>query len=269
MRKYPPLQVFFIIFIFLLFGCEERFIREPAKVKVEFDLVSTSFLGSNAQVQNLDLHLDKMQIQGVRLNAEDVFFTKDLSEEEIFRITFRPSIDIDLPAGTYERLEFITELRPDLEEEEDIDEDIEELLEEISLGELEEEEILESYGDIVEKYLTDSENALLLTARYIANNRNLTIVFVINTNYLFRTLYRTTSGGTQFNLEEGKFYTANLSFDLNRAFENISNSLIQSAQVGLYDDGEYVLLHRKINSELYLSVLNRLESSLKLEIVTP
>lgn len=263
------IHLLLLLLLFFIWGCEKEEHTQPTDFNLFFEIDDTPVMEGKLTIESIFISLGSIEIDGRREVGEDVFMIRDFGEREIFQLTrYLPAtpVNFNLPQGIYNPLYFFLNFSPDNEEAE-LDDEFDEWIEDMQHGEKEIEELQEDLGDIIEDYLDGVMPCIMMKAKYQRNDIYYNVVFALNDPLLFRVKGMNEEGGNQVTLRKDRINNGIILLDPSYWFSVISPSIMESAFIGVIDDDEkYIFLHKKVNSQLFTTVYNRLAESAVLYI---
>lgn len=277
-------DIIFLVFAFLVlsfWGCDKEEHTLPVDFNLQFEVDEKPVMEGRLTIESIIISLGSIDIDGRREVGENVFLTRKFESGQIVYLNSTSpenTLSFNLPQGIYNNLTFLLNFKPDPEEEE-LDDDFEDWLEDMEEGEEEIEDLQVDLGDIIEDYLDEVQPCILVKAIYQRNQIFYNIIFAFNDPLLLRIMARNADGGTGVTLRKDRINQGVIVLDPSYWFSVISPPILESAFPGIIDiddnqddddndndddDDNYekfIFLHKKINSQLFSTIHNRIEES--------
>ncbi|MCC5930557.1 MAG: hypothetical protein JJU28_15020 [Cyclobacteriaceae bacterium] len=253
-------SVIFTVLLIGLMSCEaDDFFKSAARIDCYFSHSGGSILGGRLTIDQATVHLQEIEISGIRSNANDVQLNRSFPTEggkySLFSGDPAQPLIFDIPQGIYDRLSFLLYLRQNdyelkFERDDDDDDEIE----------------VDLYD-----YFKRATPAFLLRGKYRKSNGK-TYPFVLIVDDLIRLNVSARQGGNrQLVLEESVLYTALIEYNLSYWFGLITPAMLDAAEIAEVEDAEdddddYLIIHKNINQNLYANIVARIEESTRFEI---
>jgi len=271
----------FIFHLLVFWGCDKQEHTLPVDFNLQFEIDKKPVMEGRLTIESIVISLGSIDIDGRREVGENVFMTRKFENGETIDVSGtlpENKLSFNLPQGIYDPLTFLLNFKPDPEEE-DLDDDIEDWLEDLEEGDEDIEDLQEDLGEIIEDYLDEVQPCILVKARYQRSNIFYHVIFAVNDPLLFRVMARNSEGGITVSLSKDRINEGVIVLDPSYWFSVISPSMLESAFIGIIDDDDddddddndgddddngyakYIFLHKKVNSQLFTTILNRLEES--------
>ena len=244
------------LFLLLLPACEKDDFTQPASLELELSASETPAMEGKLAFREVVMQAQRMEIEGRRKAGEDVFFERDLRAGAI-AVHEHPSILLDLPQGIYNRLMLSLVFNPDEEAEEEMKRQIDDLLDELK-GNVLPPAAEAELGELILRY-REGKPGFICTGTYSGEQEDLEVVLVINDPFIL-SMAAVNSGGTkEIVLERDKNNSAALRLDFEKWFSVVPEPLMEKALKGRAGGKNYVLIHKKVNHQLFNMLYNRIE----------
>lgn len=261
------LVVFILLILSVIVGCEKKDYTLPVEFRMDFVINNEPILGGSVTIDEIVLSLKSIDMRGYRDLGDDVFLTRDFNEGKSFLLKPLPNRNtevFDYPRGIYNPMLFSYNFLPD-EEEEDLIEDILEWLSDFEAAD-DPETLKHDLGDIIEDYLEELLPCIRLTGKFSHNNKTWHLVFIVNDPSVFQIMAANKTGGLEVALRKDMINTGALQINPSYWFSVITPAMLNDAVTGIIEDDEYIFISKYINSQIYWSVVNRIEESTTLII---
>ncbi|MDX5448878.1 MAG: hypothetical protein LPK47_10935 [Bacteroidota bacterium] len=256
--------------LLVLSGCSKDEFTRPTTLELQFHQDYGYAINGSLHFDEIKMRPSRVEIDGLRSVAEDIYLKTDYNPSVTWLCSQEPVESYEVPQGDYDRIEFTYTWRQDIDLEEDQTKLIDRWYQDKYNGE-DPDDLLDDMGDIVEEYIeTNDDNedqpAFMLLGEYYSGGKTYLVVFVINDPWSLRAVSRNTSNTSSVVLQEGMTNLGTFDMDPSDWFTQIGASVMDNADKGLMDNGQFViLLHKKVNSQIFTSVLNRLNQSAVIE----
>ena len=271
--KIIPLLFIFILLIF--WGCDKEEHTLPVDFNLQFEVDTRPVMEGRLTIESIKISLGSIDIDGKREVGENVFMTRRFEDGKTIDISGtlpENRLSFNLPQGIYDPLTFLLNFKTDPDEE-DLNDDINDWLDDLEEGDEVIEDLQEDLGEIIEDYLDEVQPGILVKAVYQRNQLFYHVILAVNDPLLFRVMARNNEGRTRVTLSKDRINEGRIVLDPSYWFSVISPSMLESAFIGIIevdddegDDDEivyekYIFLHKKVNPQLFTTVMNRLEQS--------
>ena len=272
--KIIPLLFIFILLIF--WGCDKEEHTLPVDFNLQFEVDTRPVMEGRLTIESIKISLGSIDIDGKREVGENVFMTRRFEDGKTIDISGtlpENRLSFNLPQGIYDPLTFLLNFKTDPDEE-DLNDDINDWLDDLEEGDEVIEDLQEDLGEIIEDYLDEVQPGILVKAVYQRNQLFYHVILAVNDPLLFRVMARNNEGRTRVTLSKDRINEGRIVLDPSYWFSVISPSMLESAFIGIIDDDDddndndnnndyekHIFLHKKVNSQLFTTILNRLEES--------
>jgi hypothetical protein len=254
----------FLLLFFLIGGCEKEDYTLPVEFKLNFTTKSEDILGGSVTIDEIGLRLNSIDIRGYREQGEDVFFTRNFANGKNFIIkpaSANMTETFDIPQGAYNPISFSFIFEPDADED-DLMDDLFEWIEDFEEEDDDDlEDLQEDLGDIIEDYLEDITPCIMVKGKFTNNGSTKRIVIVVNDPLSIQILGENKNGGSEIILDKNLVNNGELQINPSYWFSVFTPSMLKNAFVGLIDDEEYIFLSKHVNSQIYVTIFNRIQES--------
>lgn len=261
------LSILSILLFLVAVGCDKEDYTLPVKFDLTFSIKNDPILDGTITINEIELGLKSIDIQGYREQGDDVFLTRNFDNQRNIKLKLtstRVTESFDIPQGTYNPISFSYAFQPDGEEE-DLIEDILDWFYDFEGGD-DLQELQEDLGEIVEDYLEDIRPCIIVKGTFISNSKTKHLVMVVNNPLTFKILGKNKNGGSEVTLDKSFVNSGNLQFNPAYWFSAITPAMLNNAIVGTINDEEYIFLSKYVNSTVYGTIYNRIEESTTLTI---
>lgn len=283
----------------LISSCQKEDYNLPADVMLNFSVSSPEAIGGKLVFNSTVIKVENFRFTGNRILGEDIDFIKQMNpvaEYNLFSESI-PVITVNIPRGLYEQFEIQLDIASgagdygsintqienwlrkieddddsdddddddgdddsddDDSDEDDSDEDSDDIDDDEPGDDIYELQV--ELGTIINLYLNSTEPGAVFRGTFSDNGIDYDIVFVMEdpVNLSFPAL--NSQKGREITFNEGN---NNLEITFNPAnwLLPVSEQVLKNSWIGINQDQHTIFIHKKINPELYIILLSRLEDS--------